>query len=354
MVRTGKIRYISTMRRHTPPPPPPKQTSSPRSAVTLPPRSREYKEGGGEEVGWVWRERSLVRGAKSAIASFPPARPLLNRPASAMLSRITIACAAAAYASVASAACTRAFLQSATAQYIDALSSGKTTFAALGSSGTVAYQENDVVMDISKGVLSASGGVKIDFNRSIYDTTECASYTEIVATTKHAYVIGTRLAFNPADEKITKIESVVCDDGDWLFNAAGSLNYNKRETWDPIPEAKRDTRAVIKAAGDAYIDAWGDAAIKPPFASGCARLEGGSYLTGNCKLTFTPPFKVTNRRYTIDEELGAVDIFHNFPFLDKAIARDPGTQTNNLLRVEGGQIKYIHENTVCTKKSCAK
>jgi hypothetical protein len=48
------------------------------------------------------------------------------------------------------------------------------------------YLENDAPVDIAKGVLSQ--GVKIDFSRSIYDTTECASYTEIVATTKKAYV----------------------------------------------------------------------------------------------------------------------------------------------------------------------
>lgn len=167
-----------------------------------------------------------------------------------------------------------------------------------------------------------------------------------------AYVIGTRLSV--IDGKVTKIDSVVCDDGDWLFNAAGSLRYNQQEKWDPIPADKRDTRAVIKAAGDAYINAWGDKSINPPFDAKCARLEGGSYLTGNCKLTFSPPFVLLNKRYTIDEELGAVDIFHNFPFLDKAVARDPGTQTNNFMRVEGGKIKYIHENTVCSKKSCAK
>jgi hypothetical protein len=264
-----------------------------------------------------------------------------------MFSPVFLACVG--LASQVSAACTRAMLQEATAGYLAALVAGKPTALALAE-GTVAYQENDVTMDISKGVLSQ--GIKIDFNRSIYDTTECASYTEVVATTKHAYVIGTRLAFT--DNKITKIESVVCDDGDWLFNASGSLNYNKRENWDPIPEGKRDKREVIKAAGDAYIDAWGDSSIKPPFGAQCARLEGGSYLSGNCKLNFPPPFKVTNRRYTIDEELGAVDIFHNFPFLDKGVPRDPGTQTNNFIRVEAGQIHYIHENTVCAKKSCAK
>ncbi|KAI1846380.1 hypothetical protein JX266_007585 [Neoarthrinium moseri] len=255
----------------------------------------------------------------------------------------------AGFASQASAECTRQVLQEATAGYITALAAGKPTIPALAE-GNVPYQENDVAMDISKGVLSQ--GISIDFNRSIYDTTQCASYTEVVSTGKHPYVIGTRLAL--AEGKITKIESVVADDGDWLFNASGSLSYNKKETWTPIPEGKRDKREVIKAAGDAYIDAWGDSNVKPPFSAQCARLEGGSYISGNCKLNFPPPFNVTNRRYTIDEELGAVDIFHNFPFLDATIARDPGTQTNNLMRVESGQIRYIHENTICAKKGCGR
>jgi len=267
-----------------------------------------------------------------------------------MISVLLLACAT--LATQASAQCTRDSLKAITAEYLASLASGKPSFASLAATGVV-YLENDAPLDISKGLLSQAGGIKIDFNRTIYDTTACASYTEIVATTKHAYVIGTRLTVG-ADAKVTKIDSVVCDDGDWLFNAAGSLRYNNQETWDPIPEAKRNTREVIKAAGDAYIDAWGDKSVNPPFDAKCSRLEGGSYLTGNCKLTFSPPFVLMNKRYTIDEELGAVDIFHNFPFLDKAIARDPGTQTNNLMRVEAGKIKYIHENTVCSKKSCAK
>ena len=68
---------------------------------------------------------------------------------------------------------------------------------------------NEKLKETTSALLDsyAADGIKIDFNRTLYDTTECASYTEIVATTKHAYVIGTRLAFG-ADAKITKIESV--------------------------------------------------------------------------------------------------------------------------------------------------
>ena len=261
-----------------------------------------------------------------------------------------ILAALAGLATHVSCACTRQMLQDATAGYIAALAAGQTTFSALGAD-KVEYSENGKDIDLTKGILSQK--IRIDFNRSLYDTTECASYTEIVSTdSKHPYVIGSRLAFG-ADSKVSRIDQNVCDDGDWIFNAAGTLAGNKKENWDPIPEAKRDKREVIKAAGDAYIDSWGDSSVKPAFATGCYCLEGGTQRQG-CALNFGQAMKITNRRYTIDEELGAVDIFHNFPFLDKALPRDPGTVTNNLVKVEGGKIRLIHENTVCTKKSCAK
>ncbi len=258
--------------------------------------------------------------------------------------------ACAGLVSQASAACTRQTLQEATAGYIAALAAGKPTFSALATEN-VEYAENGKDMDLTKGVLSQ--GIRIDFNRSLYDTTQCASYTEIVSTdAKHPYVIGSRLAFG-ADNKVNRIDQNVADDGDWIFSATGTLSTDKKENWDSIPEAKRDKREVIKAAGDAYIDSWGDSSVKPPFATGCYCLEGGTQRQG-CALNFGQAMKITNRRYTIDEELGAVDIFHNFPFLDKSLPRDPGTVTNNLVKVDGGKIKLIHENTICTKKSCAK
>lgn len=63
-------------------------------------------------------------------------------------------------------------------------------------------------------------------------------------------------------------------------------------------------------------------------------------------------FRAKNRRYVIDEEVGAVDIFNDFPFLDKA--RPNGTSSTNLVRVEGGMIRYIHEVTICSTKNCGR
>lgn len=219
------------------------------------------------------------------------------------------------------------------------------------------YAENDVLMDIAKGVLTQP--ITVDFNRSLHDTTQCATFTELsAATNKHPYVIHTRMMFS-SDNEIASIQSVVTDAGDWAFNATGHLYWNKKENWDPIPEAKRDTRAVIQAAGDAYLDSWGDGTVKVPYGTPCARLEGGAYTGGNspsantCKMPeFPKPFKITNRRYIIDEEVGGLDIFNDFPFIDTT--KPDGTPSTNFIRVEGGMIRYIHEVTVCATRNCGR
>lgn len=257
-------------------------------------------------------------------------------------------------ASRVSAACDRAMLEAATAAYVKAQVAGQPAMSALASS--VNYTENDTPTDIAKGILSQP--ITIDFNRSLHDTTQCATFTELsAATNKHQYVINTRLLFT--DDKITSVQSLVADDGDWAFNATGQLYWTKQEKWDVIPEAKRDSRDVIKAAGDAYLDSWGDGTVSVPYGTPCARLEGGAYTgqraptTNTCKMPqFPQPFKITSRRYIIDEEVGGLDIFNDFPFIEKT--KPDGTPSGNFIRVEGGKIRYIHEVTVCATRNCGR
>lgn len=250
------------------------------------------------------------------------------------------------------AACSRGMLQDAADAYVEAQASGQPNMSALASNFT--YAENDMPTYITKGVLAQA--ITIDFNRSIYDTEECATFTELsAATSEHPYVIHTRMLFT--DDEITAIESVVTDAGDWAFNATGELYWTKQENWDPIPEDKQDSRDVIKAAGDAYLDSWGNGSVTVPYGTPCARIEGGSY-TGGSNLTantctmpqFPQPFAITERRYVIDQEFGAVDIFDNFPFIDTK--KPNGTPSSNFIRVEGGKIRYIHEATVCSTPNC--
>jgi len=252
------------------------------------------------------------------------------------------------------AACTRASLQGAVDNYLKAVAAGTPAFSALGANAS--YAENDASIAVPNGLLSHP--VKVDFSRTILDTTSCSAFTEFVATTGHPYVVHTQLKV--ADDKITAFESRVSDDGDWLFNATAYLYWTKGEKWDPIPADKRDTRAVIQAAADAYMDQWADYEHPVPFTTPCARLEGGLYTgehapaNNTCKMAkFPAPVKLSSRRYVIDEEYGAVSVFNGFPFIEASKPFEYPSPSSNQFRVEGGKIRYIHEVTICLTKGCS-
>src|SRR5215471_16249153 len=85
-----------------------------------------------------------------------------------------IALAGLAFASNARAECTRETLQKLADTYVKALTAGNATMLPLAAGSS--YAENDKAMDVAKGVLA--GPLKVDFTRSFYDTTQCASFTE--------------------------------------------------------------------------------------------------------------------------------------------------------------------------------
>jgi hypothetical protein len=251
----------------------------------------------------------------------------------------TLALAAPTLAAPVAGACTRDVLKAATAAYLAAQTSGAGTFAALGASTT--YTENFKAGDVGKGILAQP--LKIDFSRSLYDTTQCATYTEVVVTdAAHPYVLGTQLWFAADGSAVERMETLVSDQGDWLFNAAGTLKWAAQEAWTDIPEADRDSRAVIQAAGDAYCDIFSDKSVKVPWGTPCARLEGGSYTgrgaaTDSCNVGIPDGVKLTNRRYVIDEVVGAVDIFMTF---------GSNLPDSHEFRVEKGKLRFVHTITI--------
>jgi len=262
-----------------------------------------------------------------------------------------------AFATNAQAACSRAMLQQVAGAYVKAQTQGKTTSLPLAKGAS--YAENNKAMDVGQGVLA--GPLKVDFTRSFYDTTQCIAFTELVAATDpHPYVILTRMETNGKGQ-VSKMESVVTDAGDWMFGADKYLAITRDQNWGEIPAGKRDTRALIQAAADAYLDNWGDPALPVPHGTPCARLEGGMFTgtrnpAGNtCDMgAFPEKLKVTHRRYVIDENYGAVIVFHDFPWLDAGLPKDPGTPSGQMFRVEGGKNRYIHEVTVCTTAKCGR
>ncbi len=268
-----------------------------------------------------------------------------------------VAFAAEAAAASAPAECSRETLQKLADTYISAQKAGRPAMLPLAANA--AYAENDKATDPAKGVLTEA--LKVDFTRSFHDTKQCSTFTELVAAThSHPYVIHTRIEAT-RDGKVSKMESVVTDQGDWVFGAPEHLAVTRVEKWDTIPANKRDTREVIQAAADAYLDNWGDPDLPVPHGTPCHRLEG-RINTGKdkpeantCNMgAFPEKLKVTNRRYVIDETVGAVAVFHNFPWLDAGLPKDPGTPASQTFRVEGGKNRYIHEVTVCTTPGCGR
>jgi hypothetical protein len=262
-----------------------------------------------------------------------------------------------AFAANASAQCSRETLQKLADTYVKAQTAGNAGMVPMEKSAS--YAENDKAMDVTKGVLA--GPLKVDFTRSFYDTTQCATFTELEgASDPNPYVIHTRMEAT-RDGKVSKIESVVTHAGDWSFGAAEHLAVTRVEKWDEIPQNKRDTRAAIQAAADAYLNNWGDPTLPVPHGTPCSRLEGRTSTAARnpegqaCTMgAFPQKLNVTHRRYVIDETIGAVSIFHNFPWIDAGIPTDPGTPASQTFRVEGGKNRYIHEVTVCTTPNCGR
>jgi hypothetical protein len=245
------------------------------------------------------------------------------------------------------AQCSYTFLRNTTSQYIDAQTKGLYTGISAVSQNTV-YTEQFKPVPINSSILTRP--LKIARHLSIHDPVRCTTFTEAIITDPtHPYVIGTRMETDGA--RITKIENLVTDAGDWLFNATAYNYYASLEDWSPIPQLQRDSPEEIKAAGDAYFDRFANANVSVPYNTPCARLEGGAYtdprFTGNntCNLGLPSTIKVTDRRYVVDVEMGAVNIYVGFPGLDRA--SDEPTPDSHLFRVEGGKIRYIHTVSTC-------
>lgn len=267
----------------------------------------------------------------------------------------TLTWATALLATRSHAACTRDLLKSVTAAYVSAQTKGSPDILAALASPTATYTENGVPVPLAEGALSQA--IAIDHSFSIHDPTLCGTFTELIAASDpHPYVVGTRILLG-SDSKISAVESIVTDEGDWAFNATGYLYWTTRESWGPIPASERSSRSAIQAAGDAYFDRFANINATVPFGTPCARLEGGAYTGGRnlsantCDLGLPSTITVTDRRYVVDEELGAVDIFLGFPGLDRSVAEQP-MPDSHLFRVEEGEIRYIHTVSSCVHAGC--
>jgi hypothetical protein len=241
-------------------------------------------------------------------------------------------------ATFAQISCTRDGIQAATDLYLAAQTKGDPSGLPLATG--LAYIENMQIVDIKAGVIQKP--MKIDFHRTLIDPSTCQSYTEIIVTDKtHPYVLGTRLRVN--HDKIAEIESMVTQEGDWLFNADNYMKWSPNEDWGVIPAAQRDTRDTLVYAANAYLDAFLEAkGDLVPWGYPCERTEGG-LRTGKqqpddtCQVGVPAGVNIVARRFIVDEETGSIVALCTFGV--------NGLPDAHLFRIEKGKLRFVHTLT---------
>lgn len=260
----------------------------------------------------------------------------------------TLGLVVSCYLVLASAAnCTRAQLQGGIDRYIAAQSTGQVQWLGSVLGANVTYLENGKIVNMSTSTLSQS--IRVDRSHSIYDDTQCVTFTELIATNSVSpWVIGAQIWHTGG--VITKIDRILTTTDDWLFNSSHTLHYTLLEDWSEIPLSERDSRDTIQAGGDAYLDVFKNTSLPVPWGSPCVRLEGGAYTgrglsNDTCNVGIPPGFNYTNpnRRYVIDESVGVVSILLEFGSIGNA-------PDSHEFRVEKGKLRYIHTMTYCEKK----
>ncbi len=240
--------------------------------------------------------------------------------------------------------CSRATLEAAAASYIAAQEAGD--LSKMNLAPNVKYLEN--MSEIAKEDGLWNNALPIALHRSIYDVGRCMTFSEVIVTEGgHPYVIGTRLEVDNSG-KITRIDSLVTDKEDWLFNAEDYLKYSSAEDWPVLPLDNRVSRQDLIDAANQYFDfVFMDKGIRPPWGTPCARLEGGAYTNpdnndkDNCQIPGPlGELPIVDRTYVVDEEMGTVNVFCRFG------ASTNGMPDSHTFRLVNGKYRWIHTLSV--------
>ncbi len=240
--------------------------------------------------------------------------------------------------------CTREGLQAAADLYLAAQTKGDTTGLPLATG--LGYVENFKTININDGLIKKA--MKIDHHRSLLDTSTCQTFTEVIVSDQaNPYALGTRLRVNHG--LIAEIEMMWTTTGYWGFNVDNYLKYASSEDWGAFPAAKRDTRATLVSAANAYLDAFLEGKKDlVPWGYPCNRTEGGMH-TGkgaaddSCDVGVPSGVNISNRHFVVDETIGAVVAFCTFGA--GSATGGSGAPDTHLFRVENGKLRYVHTLT---------
>jgi hypothetical protein len=238
--------------------------------------------------------------------------------------------------------CTRAELQAAVDSYVAAQKAGDLSKIALADK--VAFVENMSEVGSDRGMWNTA--LPVALSRSVLDATRCKTFTEVIVPGGgHPYVIGTRLYVDRG--KVTRIDSLVTDQGDWLFNANAYLKYSSGEDWSaPKTGARMSAQELIDAA-NSYLDLFSDKFVTVPWGKPCARLEGGAYSNRNhdpdvtCEVGIPAGvLYIVNRDYVVDAEMGVINVFCRFG------NSSTGMPDSHTFRFVNGRLVNVHTLSV--------
>ena len=238
--------------------------------------------------------------------------------------------------------CTSAELQAATDAYVEAQRRGD--ISGLPLAANAHFLENMQTIERDKGLWNTKLAVADAV--SFHDPKRCKTFTQIIVTQgDHPYVIGTRLYLN--DGKIIRVDSLVTDRGDWLFNANAYLKYSTKEDWGDLSKYQKTAPAEMIRGANAYLDSFADKFQEVPWGTPCARLEGGAYTNrsgdpqASCEVGIPAGvLYIVNRDYLIDEDKGVINVFCRF-----GDSRN-GMPDSHSFRFIDGKIRGVHTLSV--------
>jgi len=242
----------------------------------------------------------------------------------------------------AQAVCTRAELQAAADGYVAAQASGDISSMLFADDAT--FLENMGQVGKDEGLWNTA--LPIALSRSFLDSTRCKTFTEVIVTEgDHPYVIGTRLYLDAG--KVTRVDSLVTDEGDWLFNANAYLKYSSSEDWSVPSPLEGSSAAELIHGANVYLDLFSDKVVERSWGIPCARLEGGAYSNrdndpnATCAVGIPDGvLYINNRDYLVDEELGVINVFCRFG------NSQTGMPDSHTFKMIDGKYRFIHTLSV--------
>jgi len=241
--------------------------------------------------------------------------------------------------------CTRESLQTLADSYHAAQTAGDKSKLPLASAAT--FTEN--FKATTKGIWETP--LVIAYQHDLLDTFACQTFSEVFVTESDVeYVIGVRMALKAG--QVSELETIVTTgtvsgstitSKDWNFDAKAYLTCAKSEDWSVVPEANRNTREELIAAGEAYFKVFSDKTTVVPWGMPCYRLEGGKGCTPaadkastTCNIGVPSGINFKNTHWVVDLELNTAVGMTLF---------GGASPDSHMFRLIDGKIRIVHTLT---------